>query len=71
MWTKGANNEFKWAVKHYDEPSIFGINNGRISKLSIQKISNNEVMANYDRGWDVEPSEEIKFLYDKLINEYN
>ncbi len=41
-------------VKHYAEPSEFGINSGRISKLTM-KIGN-EVVCNYDRGWDISPT---------------
>lgn len=43
-------------VKAFDEPSHWGINGGRISKLMI-KIDG-EVVANYDRGWDIEPGED-------------
>ena len=41
-------------VKHYEEPSEFGINGGRISKLMI-KIDG-KITANYDRGWDIYPT---------------
>ena len=36
-------------VKAYEEGSEYGINNGRISKLTI-KIAG-KITANYDRGW--------------------
>lgn len=45
-WVQGIVDEYKFSAKLYDEPSIFGINEGRISKLYI------EGNANYDRGWD-------------------
>ena len=35
---------------------MFGINGGRISKLTINK--GKEKVANYDRGWDIEPTDE-------------
>ena len=44
-----------YLAKVYDEPSVYGINEGRISKLQI-KIDGVEVAA-YDRGWDLEPEE--------------
>lgn len=57
-------------VKHYDEPSEFGINGGRISKLMIKV--NDKVTANYDRGWDVEPKDqETKMAYMILLKNYN
>ena len=44
-----------YIAKVYDEPSEYGINEGRISKLQI-KIDGVAV-AEYDRGWDLEPEE--------------
>ena len=41
-------------VKHYKEPSKYGINNGRISKVML-KIKD-EIVCNYDRGWDIRPT---------------
>ena len=37
------------------EGSKYGINGGRISKLTLKR--NGAVVANYDRGWDVEPAD--------------
>ena len=58
-------------VKAFEEPSEdYGINGGKISKLSI-KIDG-ERKANYDRGWDIEPAdEETNIAYSILLNEYN
>ena len=58
-------------VKSFDEGSEWGINGGRISKLMI-KI-NGVVTANYDRGWDIEPDEDLptQIAYCILLNEYN
>ena len=55
MWKHGEYNGFSWCIKVFDEGSRFGINNGRISKLWIQRKQNREEVANYDRGWDVKP----------------
>ena len=41
-------------VKHDKNPSKYGINNGRISKLTL-KIDD-EIVCNYDRGWDIKPT---------------
>ena len=46
-----------WNAKVFDEGSIFGINEGRISKLSA-KIGN-ELLFVYDRGLDIKPQGEI------------
>ena len=60
-----------WA-KVYDEPSCYGIDEGRISKLTI-KI-NGKTVVNYDRGWDIEPDENdaaTMIAYSICIKEYN
>ena len=57
-------------VKHYEEMSCYGINNGRISKLSIKV--NGQITVNYDRGWDIKPKDEISRKALKIImKEYN
>ena len=58
-------------VKHYEEPSEeYGINGGRISKLTI-KI-NGTITANYDRGWDIKPTcKEAEMALCILLNEHN
>ena len=48
-------------ILQFDEPSKYGINGGRISKLCITN-KKGDWLANYDRGWDVEPTEEIKLI---------
>ena len=58
MWRKGAikieAQIVCYEVKVYDTGSVFGINEGRISKLWLS--INGKMVANYDRGWDVEPT---------------
>ena len=42
-----------YSIKLFGEPSEFGINNGKISKLQLKQ--DGEIVANYDRGWDIYP----------------
>ena len=46
-----------YQVKVYDLPSEYGIEGGRISKLQLREGCrfDGEIVANYDRGWDVKP----------------
>ena len=57
MWKEGTvsvNGEiFHYWLKQYEEGSEFGMNGGRISKLTIKR-SGREVY-NYDRGEDIAP----------------
>lgn len=58
-------------VKHFEEPSEeYGIDGGRISKLSLKQAG--AWVANYDRGWDMEPATEAaKAALAILMHEYN
>lgn len=61
-----------YIAKVYDEPSVYGINEGRISKLQI-KIDGVEVAA-YDRGWDLEPEESnqaVQIALAIILNDWN
>lgn len=60
MWSEGTlrinNRNFTYTVKHYDEPSIFGILDGRISKLEI-RLDGEVIMCRYERGWDIKATD--------------
>lgn len=57
MWKEGSikvhNSIFHYWIKQYNEGSEFGINGGRISKLTLK--CDGTIVCNYDRGWDVKP----------------
>lgn len=68
----GSSKIAHYWVKAFEEGSEWGINGGKISKLSI-KIDG-EWVANYDRGWDVKPADDdeaAQLVYCILLNEYN
>lgn len=68
----GSSKIAHYWVKAFEEGSEWGINGGKISKLSI-KIDG-EWVANYDRGWDVKPADDdeaAQLAYCILLNEYN
>jgi len=74
MWKEGAlkvrNSVFKFCVKQYDVGSPFGIDNGRISKLSLKRDS--VVVCCYDRGWDIHPvDDDTETALEILKLEYN
>lgn len=62
-WVHGKVDKYDFEAKLFDEGSTFGINNGRVSKLSIfDNVIRHEkrdffrsCIVNYDRGWDIEP----------------
>ena len=74
MWSEGSikvrNSLFHYWVKHYDEPSEYGINEGRVSKLMLKR--NGEIVYNFDRGLDVEVADEdAELALAILLKEYN
>lgn len=74
IWTAEGKTGYDYWVKHYDEPSeTYGIDGGRISKLSIRKHGDSRWLVNYDRGWDIEVpnDDEVKGVYAILLKKYN
>ena len=74
MWKEGSlkvhESVFHYWMKQYDEGSEFGIDGGRISKLTLKR--NGAVVANYDRGWDIKPQGyEAEVALAILMKEYN
>lgn len=79
MWSEGAvrvpesSGNYSichYCVKHFDEGSAFGIDEGRISKLSIE--IGGVVICRYDRGWDIEPESETAWaVFSMLMAKYN
>jgi len=59
-----VGDSYSFQAKVYNEGSKFGINQGRISKLAVWKNDPEhkgfyrETIANYDRGWDIQPKDE-------------
>ena len=74
MWSEGSikvrNSLFHYWVKHYDEPSEWGINEGRVSKLTLKR--DGEIVYIFDRGHDVAAADEdTELALAILLKEYN
>ena len=74
MWNEGTikigKSIFHYWVKHYEETSVFGIDEGRISKLMLKR--NGEIVCNYDREWDIEPVDaDTETALAILMKDYN
>lgn len=56
----------------FEQPSeTYGIDGGRISKLEIRD-NNKKFLANYDRGWDIQPENtEAKKFLDEILKKFN
>lgn len=64
-WVKGECNGYTYCAKVYLEPSCYGINNGRVSKLEIRDC-NDTIVVYYERGWDIKPSGKHTKVYNKV-----
>ena len=74
MWKEGSIKVhdiiIHYWVKCYEKSSEFGIDKGRISKLMLKRKE--EIIANYDRGWDIEPvDEDTEIALAILLLEHN
>ena len=81
-WTVGTATcdgvEYKFNVKHYDEPSEYGIRGGRGSELWLAPKGGDfrQTILNYDRGWERGFSprgkgETVAAVYAALIAKFN
>jgi len=78
MWSEGiiscpaTGGKYKYWVKHFEEGSQFGIDGGKISKLTIRKLGETRDLCNFDRAWDVEPTgEDVETVYAIILQKYN
>lgn len=60
MWKEGSlkvnSSIFHYWIKVYKRGSHWGIDGGKISKLVLKR--DGKVECNYDRGWDIKPSDQ-------------
>lgn len=74
-WVNGKVGQYEFEAKLFDEGSSFGINDGRVSKLSIydEKVRQEKMnffaacIVNYDRGWDIKPKKEHKEYFNAVM----
>lgn len=72
--TLPSGKKYEYNAKVYDEPSDYGIDCGKISKLCFWELGKNwgSCLCNYDRGWDVKPkTADAKAVYKALLDKYN
>lgn len=74
-WSSGIvktkdGRKWTYSVKHFEEPSKYGIKRGRISKLSIADENGNEV-AHYERGWDLKPDRSSVEVFETVVEKYD
>ena len=74
MWTQDTINyngrAYCYSVKHFDEPSEFGYNEGRASKIWIER--DGRTVFNYDRGMDIKAADrDTKAVLEMILKKFN
>lgn len=58
-WVRGTIGGHRFDALVFPEHATvpeYELDDSRISKLSLQRISDNQFVANFDRGWDTRPT---------------
>ena len=77
-WVRGSLNDHSFDAlvfpKHAENPD-FELGDSRISKLWVKRQADQQIVANFDRGWDVRPTTDeaaaiVDFLCAGLADEF-
>ncbi|MCL1964934.1 MAG: hypothetical protein FWF69_07720 [Firmicutes bacterium] len=78
MWHEGrigsttSNTIYQYWAKVYETGSEHGINQGKVSKLTIRKVGETRDLYNYDRGLDVGcANDEVRAVLSIILAKYN
>jgi hypothetical protein len=61
-WVKGTIGGHRFDARVFPEHAAIGefeLDDSRISKLWVQRLEDRATVANFDRGWDIEPATPI------------
>ncbi|MFC4767194.1 DUF7678 domain-containing protein [Effusibacillus consociatus] len=74
-WYEGEVDGYYVYVRVFEAPSKYGINDGKISALTIYRKKGDslkDALANYDRGWDgTLPSAKFRPIVDKIVQYFD
>ena len=71
-WYVGRIGGYHFEALVFGEPSQYGIDGGQVSKLYLwerQKRKRGETLAVYERGWEIEPGEDVRPVVAFLVQE--
>ena len=72
VWYVGRVEKRHFEALVFTEPSQYGIGGGQVSKLFLwdgPKKKRGESLAVYDRGWEMEPGEDVRPVVEFLVQE--
>jgi len=69
---EGKSTRYTYCAKVYETGSMYGINEGRVSKLEIVRVagSGKTCVFNFDRGEDIAASESTQRLVSAVLDLY-
>lgn len=66
-WIIGTIDGMSFEAKVYDIPSEFGIDDGKVCKLSVCRDKDNGEIIAYERGWEKYPADKYEELLDAIL----
>ena len=78
MWYEGqigtptSTTIYKYYAKVYETGSEHGINQGRVSKLTVRRTGETEDLYNWDRGLDRPPvNDEVEAILNIILTKFS
>jgi len=72
VWYVGRVEKRHFEALVFAEPSQYGIDGGQVSKLFVwdgPKKKRGKALAAYERGWELEPEEDVRQVVEMLVAE--
>ena len=72
IWYTGRVGDYHFEALVFAEPSQYGIDGGQVSKLFVwagPKRKRGKALVVYERGWELEPDEEVRPVVEMLVEE--
>ena len=63
---------YKYYAKVYDSGSVYGVNGGRVSKLTIRKLGSDRDLYSWDRGLCTDcADEEVRTVLNIILTKFS
>ena len=72
LWYVGRVGSYHFEALVFVEPSQYGLGGGQVSKLYLwdgPKKKRGKALVVYERGWELEPGEEVRAVVETLVAE--
>jgi len=72
VWHVGRVGSYHFEALVFTEPRQYGIDGGQVSKLHVwegPKKKRGKALVVYERGWELEPGEDVRAVVEMLVAE--